>query len=108
MVPDITGAFGPVTVCEFGRAVGLAPLPFQIKSVDAAVGSIEVIVVVAGVGSLDVVVVVAGVGTFGVVVVVFGSSPPITGVRGRLELNVLSSPLPFSLPKLNRGLPPSS
>ena len=39
---------------------------------------------------------------------VFGSSPPITGMRER-ELDVLSeSPLPFSLPKLNRGLPPSS
>src|SRR5215831_8206312 len=84
MMTESIGEFGAAPLFQFARAVGHAPVPFQIKTVDA------------------------GVGSFDVVMLVFGSSPPITGVRGRLELNVLSSPLPFSLAKLNRGLPPSS
>ena len=82
---ESSGEFGAEPPFQFARDVGHAPVPFQIKTVDGG-----------------------GVGSFDVVMLVFGSSPPITGMRER-ELDVLSeSPLPFSLPKLNSGLPPSS
>ena len=86
MMTELIDEFGAEPLFQFVKVVGQAPVPFQIKTVD-----------------------VGGVGSFDVVMLVFGSSPPITGMRERLELDVLSgSPLPFSLPKLNRGLPPSS
>jgi hypothetical protein len=41
-------------------------------------------------------------------VLVFGSGPPITGISGLKLGGLKDSLLPFSLPKLNSGLPPSS
>ena len=86
MMTELIGEFGAEPLFQFARAVGHAPVPFQIKTVDGG-----------------------GVGSFDVVMLVFGSQSPHHGDEGRLELDVLSgSPLPFSLPKLNSGLPPSS
>jgi len=56
MMTESIGDFGAAPLFQFVRAIGHAPVPFQIKTVDAS-----------------------GVGSFDVVVLVVGSSPPSRG-----------------------------
>ena len=74
MMTESIGEFGAEPLFQFARAVGHAPVPFQIKIVDAEASARSVDG--GGVGAF---VDGGGVGAFDVVVLVFGSSPPSPG-----------------------------